>query len=252
MEKVRIPNSKGVNLSAVMHRPKFETSKLAILCPGYLDTKDYDHLVALAETLVGQGYTVVRFDPTGTWESEGDISEYTTTQYLSDVKSVLEYMLRKGNYKQILLGGHSRGGMVSVLYAARDPRISMVLGIMPSSPFSLDKKITEGWEKTGFAEATRDVPGKNETKKFQVPFSHAKDRMQYNSVEDAAKIHVPVIIVAGELDMVVLPEYAKMIFDRANEPKKFILIPGVGHDYRQNPSEIVQVNTKIIEAVSSL
>ena len=36
------------------------------------------------------GYTVVRLQPTGTWDSEGDILDYTTTQYLVDVKHVLE------------------------------------------------------------------------------------------------------------------------------------------------------------------
>src|SRR3989338_5134444 len=126
MEKVTIKNSLGKNISAIVTSPETKTDRLAILCPGYLDSKDYAHLVELAKTLVTKGYTTVRFDPTGTWESEGDISDYTTTQYLVDIKSVLEYMLREHNFKHVLLGGHSRGGQVAILYAARDARISLI------------------------------------------------------------------------------------------------------------------------------
>src|SRR3989338_4946250 len=103
--RTRIPSSKG-KLSAVIHYPENESEMLAILCPGYLDSKDYQHLVGLAEVLNNIGYTVVRFEPAGTWESEGNISDYTTTQYLEDIKSVLEYMLHRKRYRHVLLGGH--------------------------------------------------------------------------------------------------------------------------------------------------
>ena len=66
--QTKIPSSKG-NLAAAVHYPETKTERLAILCPGYVDSKDYKHLVGLAEALSKQGYTVVRFEPTGTWES---------------------------------------------------------------------------------------------------------------------------------------------------------------------------------------
>ncbi|MBU0998756.1 alpha/beta hydrolase, partial [Patescibacteria group bacterium] len=167
-EKVKIKNSKGQNISAVINRPNIKTNKLAILCPGYLDSKNYDHLVLLAEELLKKDFTVVRFDSTGIWESEGDISEYLTSQYLKDIKSVLGYMLGRENYTYVLLGGHSRGGMVSILYAAQDSRISCVLGIMPSSGGYVGK-IREEWEKSGFSISKRDISGKDERIEFKVP-----------------------------------------------------------------------------------
>src|SRR5882762_8268011 len=133
MQDIKIPNQNGQKIAAVVHSPEKQSDKLAILCPGFLDSKDYWGLVELAKRLAERGYTVVRFDPAGTWDSEGDISEYTNTQYLEDVRCVLEYMLKTTDFKHILLGGHSRGGQISVLYAARDPRISSVLCIMGSS-----------------------------------------------------------------------------------------------------------------------
>lgn len=249
IENVKIPSSKG-NLAAVVNHPEKQTGKLAILCPGYLDSKDYKGLAGLAEMLNEQNYTVVRFDPTGTWESEGDISEYTTTQYLEDIKSVLEHMLSREDYKEILLGGHSRGGQMSILYAARDPRISMILGIMPSSG-PLKGLQREDWEKTGVGISQRDLPDDgSRTREFRVPFSHVLDRDKYDAVGDIKKIKAPVILIAGELDELVLPSDVEKLFNNANEPKKFIVIPDVGHNYRHNDDEVKLVNEKILEQLS--
>ncbi len=257
-EKIYIPSTTG-NLAAVVHRPAIKTEKpaslagrLAILCPGFLDSKDYEGLAKLAEALAGQGFTAVRFDPTGTWESDGTIADYTTTQYLADVKSVLEYMLREGGYKYVLLGGHSRGGMVSVLYAARDSRISAVLGIMPSSPKTFPAERKELWKKEGVAVSDRDIPGKHEKREYRVPYSHAEDRDKYDVIEEVKKVHVPILLFTGDQDVNVLPEHVKLIFDNANEPKKFVVLKGIGHDYRHNPEEVKQVNERILEELHSL
>ena len=144
----RISSTAGKKIGAVIYYSEPPTDRLAILCPGYLDTKSYDHLRKLAETLVLCGCTVVVFDPIGTWGSEGTISDYLTSQYLDDIGSILEYMLSQKDYTHIILVGHSRGGMVSILYAARDPRISLVIGIMPSSGRPLTSSKLEEWHST--------------------------------------------------------------------------------------------------------
>jgi pimeloyl-ACP methyl ester carboxylesterase len=249
-EKTKILSSKG-NLAAVIHYPEKKTEKLAILCPGYLDSKDYRHLVGLAETLNKEGYTIVRFDSTGVWESDGNISDYTTTQYLEDIKNVLDYMLHQANYKHILIGGHSRGGQVAILYAARDPRISLVLAIMPSSKLTTKMgQRYKDWQKTGISISYRDLPNNKEQKReFRVPYSHAVDKDKYDVVEDVKKVKVPIIFIAGELDDQCPPELVKEIFDNANEPKKFIIIPRIGHDYRFNDNEIKLVNKEILRLI---
>jgi hypothetical protein len=241
--KTEIKSSKG-NLATVIHYPDRETDKLAVLCPGYLDSKDYKHLVGLAETLSQKGYIAVRFDPTGTWESQGDISDYTTTQCLEDVKNVIEHMLKQNNYKHILIGGHSRGGQISILYAARDPRISLVLAIMPSSYRTMVGLRYEEWKEKGISISYRELPeDKEKQKEFRVPFSHVEDsRNKYNVVEEVKLVKAQTLFIAGELDKTVAPAHVKEIFDQANEPKKFIIIPGIGHDYRHNGNQVALVN----------
>jgi pimeloyl-ACP methyl ester carboxylesterase len=241
-----ITGTKG-KLAANIHIPKKQTGKLAILCPGFLDTKDYPHLTILAETLAKEGYTALRFDPTGTWESEGTISEYTTTQYLIDIKSILEHMLSTANYTHILLGGHSRGGEASLLYATKDTRITIVLGIMPSSS-TIKKEQRETWKEQGIRISQRDLPESKEGKKtYEVPFGYVLDRDKYNIMNDIPKIKASIILVAGEFDTITPGAHIKNLFEKAHEPKKFIEIPGIGYSYRHSNEEITIVNKKIIE-----
>lgn len=246
MEQVKIKNSKGQNIAAVIHRPEGDTNKLAILCPGFLDTKDYAHLTTLADMLCNRGYTAVRFDPTGTWDSEGDISDYTVTQYLSDIRSITDYMFAQNKYDHVLVGGHSRGGQMSLLYAAQDSRVSTVVAIMPSSERTFSSKRTEEWKREGFKISHRDIPNSESQKEFNVPYSHVVDKDGYFTTQEIRKIHAPILFIAGELDGLVLPEYVQELFDLANEPKKFVVMKGIGHDYRHSAGEISQVNDEII------
>jgi esterase/lipase len=244
-EKISIQNSRGKNLSAIVSYPKEPAKKLAIVCPGFLDSRDYDHLLSLAGMLAARGYTVARFNPTGTWDSEGDISQYTLTQYLSDTDSVLSYMLQKGNYSEVLLGGHSRGGMMCLLFAAQDNRVSKVVAIMPSSNRTVQGKTYEEWKANGFHISKRDIPGTSGMREYTVPYSHVEDKAKYDVVADVKKIHIPTLYITADKDTIVLPEYVKEIYNNANEPKKLILLEGIGHDYRENSHEIERVNAEI-------
>ncbi|MDO8621938.1 MAG: alpha/beta hydrolase [bacterium] len=247
-----IPSSRG-RLAATIHYPEKESGRLAILCPGYLDSKDYWHLVGLADALCSQGYVAVRFDPTGTWGSEGSIAEYTTTQYLEDIRGVLEYMLQRGDYPHVLLGGHSRGGMVSILLAARDPRISLVLGIMPSSGRSMTERGREEWKATGVRVSHRDVSNtRNERREFLVPYTHMEDRDRYNVAMDVRDVKVPIVLIAGEHDELVRPEDVRKIFDNANEPKSLTVVAGIGHDYRRRADDVTKVNEMVLEQLQKL
>lgn len=241
-------------IAVVIHRPETKTEKLAILCPGYLDSKDYNHLVFLADDLSSSGYTVVRFDPAGTWESGDNISDYNTTQQLEDIKSIIEYMLQEQNYEYILLGGHSRGGYVSILYASRDPRVSVVLAIM--SPYSLIRTVNTDkinkWKIDGFKTSSRDVPNSNEKREFSVPYSDMEDSKKYDLLEDVKKLKIPLVLVAGELDDVIPPSDVRLIYDNANEPKNLVILKNINHDYRHNINNIKLVNEKILQSILDL
>ena len=83
-----------------------DANKIALVLPGRLDTKDYVHMTSHVDFLAERGYYALSFDMPGTWESPGNIAEYTTTNYIKAVNELVDYL---GN-KPTLLLGHSRGG----------------------------------------------------------------------------------------------------------------------------------------------
>ncbi len=52
---------------------------------------------------------------------------------------------------------------------------------------------------------------------------------EYHSDQLIGKIHVPVLITHGTDDGVIPFRFGKALFELANEPKKFIAVPGAGH-----------------------
>lgn len=239
-EKVFIKNNTGKNISAVIYYPNEIKQKLAILCPGFLDSKDYDHIISLAKILSENGYTAISFDPTGTWESDGDIKDYSATQYLNDIESVKKYMFSKNEYKIILIAGHSMGGRMSLAYASKHSDISAVVGIM-SSPGVIEHK-------TETQINLREIPGKPlEKKEYKILPEFFIDENRYYNTEKMKSIHVPVLFIIGEKDTLAPLEKIKPLFDLANEPKEFVIMQNMTHDYRYYKDEIDLVNEKIIE-----
>jgi pimeloyl-ACP methyl ester carboxylesterase len=248
---IKIESSIGKEIAAVVEHSKNKSNKLAILCPGFLDSKDYAGLSELAKELTLLGYDVIRFDPIGTWESEGSMQDYCPSQYLEDIHCVKEHMLAQAKYEHILLGGHSMGGRMALLYAPTDKAISIVIGIMCGYKKSFSG--SEEWKKTGVQVNLRDLPhNKNEKRQYNVPYSFLEDSSPYNALDTIKQLTIPIMLIAGEEDTVCLPDVTRTIFEEANEPKQFVLLPGIGHDYRHNPAEIKQVNSAIINAIKSM
>lgn len=254
-EGLKIKSGLGLNIAAIKNTPEISNGKLAILCPGYLDTKDYFHLKDIAKQLALQGYTVYRFDPIGTWYSEGDVSLYSNSQYLNDVKSVLDFATLDNSFSEILLGGHSRGGQISLLYALVDSRINKVLAIMPSSGINtsdLNSPRYIAWKQEGFSISKRDLPeNSNEFKEYKIAYDHVLDMLQYKLMSHVSELKIPKLFVLGELDVMCTPEDVEELFNLANEPKKLLRLSGVGHDYRKS-SDCSEINKLILENLNNI
>lgn len=256
MDKVRIKTSKKKGISAVIHEPKrLSNNGLAIILPGFLDSKDYSNIIDLAMLFSNLGYEVVRFDPTGTWESGGTIDDYSITQYLDDIKDVFAYMVaRRGvNYERTVIAGHSLGAMMAIIYAAQNQNTQGVLAIMPPQSFirpeNMGQRFSE-WKKQKYKVSTRDLPqdGSNH-RKYKVSYSFVKDSLKYDALDEIKKIKVPVILIAGEDDDLITPEHVNDLYESASDPKDFQVINGIEHDYRYNKKDIVKVRKVVLDLV---
>lgn len=53
---------------------------------------------------------------------------------------------------------------------------------------------------------------------------------RYPAIDQIARVTAPVLVIAGERDEVVPPENSRRLFEAANEPKRFVLIPAAHHN----------------------
>ncbi len=226
-----------------------KAEQLALLLPGRLDTKDYVSFTSLADELAERGWLAVAFDPPGTWESGGEISDFTTTNYLQAVRELVEYF---GNRPTVLIG-HSRGGAVAMLLGQSLPAVIGIAMLMPS--FNDPTPPDENAVQAGFKVSRRDLPpGSQKTdaqKEFALPVSYWEDGKKYHPVEVLLETMKPKLIVYATEDEFMQVEEAKEVCDKLPEPKRIYEVEAV-HDYRYHPAAIKEVNGIIKEFLTSL
>jgi pimeloyl-ACP methyl ester carboxylesterase len=228
---------------AVLARGDEESQKIVILIPGRLDTKDYANFVSHAEYLAAHGFYAIAFDPPGTWESPGDISLYTTTNYLKAIDELIAYF----GSKPTLLLGHSRGGTATILASFNFAVTGIVLVL---SNYSIPSPPDERALRTGFQISHRDMPpGDHETeeqKEFKLPLSYWEDAKKYDPLAVLRSCVKPKLMISATRDEFSSPRKIQEIYDLVPEPKMLRVVDST-HDYRRHPEAIETVNEAVGE-----
>ncbi len=224
---------------AVYEKGDPNSSKIAIVIPGRLDTKDYIHNTSLVDYLAGRGYFALSFDPPGTWESSGDISLYTTTNMIKSVDELIEFL---GN-KPAILAGHSRGGTIAMLAGPKNSYVTHIIPIFsyygaPSDPG--EERIVDGK-----VMSYRDLPPGNmktkEQKEFGLPLNYFEDGKKYNALPGLKNYSKPKLFFYGLNDDMNDPEDVKKAYEESAEPKEIHALNS-DHDYRYRPEIIDEAN----------
>lgn len=246
MEQITIKNSKGLDLSISIYYPALRSEKVAIVCPGYLDSMGYPHITSLQTDLADNGYTAVSFDPSGTWSSGGVIGDFNMSQYIEDIHSIKSYMKTKMTCSYILLIGHSMGAYVSLYYSSICSDISSVVAIMP--PVSMSKKTEKNnlWKENGIRNSIRIHPITREKVIFDVPYSAFENASEYILADHITSVKIPKLFISGSKDMITPPQGVKELYSQSQEPKKYIELENVTHNYYEKPELISKINSEII------
>ncbi|MBW7876192.1 MAG: alpha/beta fold hydrolase [Candidatus Cloacimonetes bacterium] len=128
--------SQGLLLKGTLTRPKLPGQHKALVLitgsgPQNRDEEILGHkpFLVLSDHLSRQGFVVLRYDERGVGESEGDFSKATSQDFMFDALSAWEY-LRSQDFcdpQQTGLLGHSEGGMVSIMAAAKEQKIAFLI-----------------------------------------------------------------------------------------------------------------------------
>ena len=238
----RIIETKSFKLSIIAEGDT-NASKLALLCPGRLDTKDYVNFHQHLKTLSKQGFLAVAFDPPGTWESPGGIDLYTTTNYIKSVNELIDFF----GSRPTLLIGHSRGAATSLLVAKDNPNVIRVVALMPNlgSPTPPDQESIN----RGYKVSKRDLPPgtqkTDEKKTFNLPLAYFEDGEQYDPASVVKVLKIPKMVIYADRDEFMTPQEAEETCKEIPEPKVVREVSST-HDYRYYP-EVIKEADELIE-----
>jgi pimeloyl-ACP methyl ester carboxylesterase len=134
----------------------------------------------IADYLTKNGIAVFRYDDRGVGKSTGNIAVSTTEDFMYDAISVVKYFEQNPNInpKKIGVIGHSEGGVIAMMLAAKYPKdiafIISMAGPGKSSKDLLLKQLEEINRASGFDEETIKILSEMQQKGMEIP-AKAKD-----------------------------------------------------------------------------
>ncbi|KUO62858.1 hypothetical protein APF79_08905 [bacterium BRH_c32] len=161
-EEVKFANEKagGIKLAGTLTLPdNVANPPVAILISGSgaqnRNEKAFEHepFLILSDYLSRNGIAVLRYDDRGTAESEGNFKTATSFDFSTDAEAALFYLQSRKdiNTKKIGLIGHSEGGMIAPMIAARNPDVAFVVSMAgPAVP--LDQLMLKQIEELALSE----------------------------------------------------------------------------------------------------
>ncbi|WEK18547.1 MAG: alpha/beta hydrolase [Candidatus Pedobacter colombiensis] len=183
-----------------------------IFIHGFKGFKDWGAHNLTAAFFASNGYRYLKFNLSHsgvTPQNQNDVTDMdafasnTISKELSDLETVIDYVDTTFPSTSIYLIGHSRGGGLAIIQAAKDHRISKLITWSAISDFSsLWKKEQEKeWIQTGkiFVENART--------KEKMPLNNTlledfnKHKTHFNIINAAKRVHIPWLILHGDDDV---------------------------------------------------
>lgn len=234
---MEIVKTKSFELAIISQGDK-NASKMAIVIPGRLDTKDYAQNPSHIKYLTSKGYFALSFDPPGSWDSPGTLDFYSTTNYIKAVNELIEYF---GN-KPTLLMGHSRGGTVAMLAGPNNPHVTHMVSVNSSygGPVDVDAPVP-GEIRVSYRDLPPGTTRTKEQKRFDLPYHYFEDSEKYNALEGLKTCTKPKLFFYGTKDEMSTEKIVRHMYDVSAEPKMIHEL-NTEHDYRLHPEIIDEVN----------
>lgn len=226
-ERLTFTNPEGHELAGKLDLPVAgEPVAYAIFAHCFTCTKNLKAVGRITSALAERGIATLRFDFTGLGESEGDFSETSFGNDVSDLVSAARHLEQTRGAPEILLG-HSLGGTAVLAAALRLESVVAVATIAaPSSPSHVHKLLEESIDEvreTG--RATVQLQGR--------PFTITKeflDALDESNLPDSLDgLKRPLLIAHSPIDNIVGIDNASELFLAARHPKSFLSLDDADH-----------------------
>lgn len=221
---------------------------VVVVCHGFKGFMEWGFFPYLAELLAGRGFTVVRFNLSGTGMMPGDelvtspdaFRANTYGKELEDLLAVLAALGTEIGPGRIDLGriglfGHSRGGGAALLAAAAETWRSQVRALVTWAAISTTDRYDPGtmavWRKAGELPVENSRTGQKLALGPEMLAEVDPSPAELDLIAAAGRRQAPWLIVHGEADESVPAEEGRALAGAAAEPKELLSIPEGNHTF---------------------
>jgi pimeloyl-ACP methyl ester carboxylesterase len=264
-EDVVIPTTRGYTLAGTLTRPKGQGNAAAkmpaVVTISGSGPQDRDSRISvvpnyapfrdIADTLGRRGIAVLRFDDRGVGASGGASSRAnaTSADFADDVASAVAYLRTRRDIDgmRIALAGHSEGGFIAPMVAAKDPTVRAIA--LLAGPAYNGRRVLEFQNENAIKAATQLSDTQRDSIRRTVPkgldsLAAANAWMGFfMKTEPSAalrRVKQPTLVLQGDTDQQVTPEQADsvatMLKGSGNKLVTVHHFPATNHLFLVDPS----------------
>lgn len=229
----------GIDLSAVLETPAgtagADDCPLAILLHGFTSARDRPHTLLAAAAMRAAGCATVRFDLYGHGESGGEFRKHTLHKWISNTLAVIDWVRDLG-YTDLILSGHSQGGLVAALAAGMEA--DRIRGLILRAPaFMIPQGAREG-SLLGFRFDPDHIPDTVPVYKgLTLDGNYIRVAQTICAEKTATRFKGPVLILHGDEDDTVPPADSERMADRYADCELAVM-HGETHHFDRHPEEM--------------
>jgi alpha/beta superfamily hydrolase len=238
-EHVWINSNRNKRISAMVHKCTVTPKLLLIFCHGFTGDKigGNQFLLYLANELQKQNFAVLRFDFSGSGESEGDFAQDTTVSvWKNDLIDVVKWVKNNPDFIDvpIILLGHSFGGTIALLYEKE--KIDGVIALAPVvNTIENFRDIIIGpdlWEQSMSGKSISNFYGKGFS--LDPGFTFDLIEQKHNLIEECTDRVTPLLIIHGDQDSAVPLKGSLEFYNKYKGEKDLKVINNSDHLFTNN------------------
>jgi len=235
-------------LTDIIFKQNKSPKPVVIFCHGYKGYKDWGAWNLVAEQFANENFFFIKmnFSHNGGTPQQPidfpDLEAFGNNNYIKeidDLESVVNWISSNNQFKNeielnnVSLIGHSRGGGIVLLKAAKDKRISKVITWAGVSDFASrfpTGETLELWEKNGIAYITNARTNQQMPHYFQFYTSFKENEEKLTISRAVRELNIPYLIVHGQNDETVPIKEAKDL-EKWNVANQLRLIEEANHTF---------------------
>ena len=221
----------GHHVAAILTLPPGGTDKIAVLCHGFLSSKNSSTNKVLTQSLIDHGIGTFCFDFFGQGESDGPFEQLTTTLGVQQAQAAIDLMKQKG-YRRVGLMGSSFGGLVSILTASQRTDLACLALKCPVVDFAEELRLGFGVDEMAQWKATDTIPNiMGGPDRIRLRYAFYQDALHRIAYDPARSISAPTIIAQGDKDEHVPLHQSRQLYDALQINKHLEMLPGADHQF---------------------